>query len=168
MWKMRGRWRCRQWRYLVTRLIPCSVIGCNNQPIVTLPYTSSWADKFIILTPRNLGLLASVTRCQLVNKPLSAVGILEVVMYAADRLSEKWTVGREAKVRKPFFWFSIKILTFQNVFFLFTNDGQKRKTDIKLEGVYCLISVEQFSISWCILANESAKNQWVDCKHRYR
>ena len=65
MWKMQGRWRCRQWRYLVTRLIPCSVISCNNQPIVTLPYTSSWADKFIILTPCNLGLLASVARCQL-------------------------------------------------------------------------------------------------------
>ena len=36
----------------------------------------------------------------MVNKPLPGVGVLEYIMFAADRMSEKWTVGREAKLRE--------------------------------------------------------------------
>ena len=33
-----------------------------------------------------------------VNKPLPAAGLLQEIMSAADRLSEKWTAGQELKL----------------------------------------------------------------------
>ena len=56
--------------------------------------------------------------------------------------------------------FSIKMLNVQNVCFVnFTNDGQNQKTDINLNGVYCLIPKLHFCITCYIIANESAKKK---------
>ena len=46
------------------------------------------------------------------------------------------------------------------MFVLFTNGKQNWKRDIKSEGVYRLIPVLRFCITWCIFAYESAKFNW--------